>query len=232
MEDGVRTRLRVAVFHLLTLMVVFAEAAPVNLAGRTIEIPIPAEYCQFGKRFIDVQLARMLLGELGNDNQVLAFFADCKELDAYRHGEKPALDNFGLIFAQKRPGGGPLVIAGRSREAFLKDMGGMPVADVASVIKSAEAKYALAQARGKLSLQSEQPFRLQVDSNGAYFGIFGQLSDGRGQQSMVMGVLGITLVKELFLSIEIYRRFSAALPVEDLLERQSAAMEKLVTANQ
>ena len=223
--------MRLIILQFLLLTAFGAQAAPVNLAGRKIEIAIPADYCQFGKRLVDVELARILLSELGNDNQVLAFFANCDELDAYRRRDRAAGDNFGLIFAQKRSGNAPLPITGRSREEFIKDMGGVVVPELSDVLRNAEAQYRLAQSKGRLSLQTEQPFRLQADKNGAYYGIFGQLSDGRGQSSTVLGVLGITLVKEMFLSIEIYRRFNASPPIEELLERQQAAMERLVLAN-
>lgn len=224
--------MRLIIFQLLVLMAFGAEAASVNLAGRKIEIPIPAEYCQFGKRFVDVELARLILSELGNDNQVLAFFADCDELDAYRQRRISALDNFGLVFAQKRSGNSPVPIPGVSRQEFIRGLGAVIVAEPSAVVRHAETQFKLAQARGKLSLLSEQPFHLQADKNAAYFGIFGQVTDAQGKPSNVMGVLGVTLVKEMFLSIEIYQRFSATPPIEELLGRQQAAMDKLVTANQ
>jgi len=224
--------LRLIILQLLVLMAVGAQAAPTTVAGRKIEVPIPAEYCQFGKRFIDVELARVILSEIGNDNLVLAFFANCEELDAYRHGKMAALDNFGLVFAQARKGSNPEPIPGLSRPEFIKKNGGVIIPNLADVLEIGESQYKLAQARGNPSLQSQQPFRLQADQNGAYFAIFGQLSDGRGKQSKVLGVFGITLVKEMFLSIEIYRRFTESPPLEALLERQQAAMAKLVAANQ
>ena len=223
--------MRLIILQLLVLMAVGVQAAPVTVAGRKIEIPIPAEYCQFGKRFIDVELARVILSEIGNDNLVLAFFANCEELDAYRHGKMAALDNFGLVFAQARKGSNPEPITGLSRPEFIKKNGGVIIPNLADVVEIGESQYKLAQARGNLSLQSQQPFRLQADQNGAYFAIFGQLSDGRGKASTVLGVFGITLVKEMFLSIEIYQRFSGSPPIEALLERQQAAMAKLVAAN-
>jgi len=223
--------LRILIFSFLAMMAFGAEAATVDLAGRKIAIPIPAGSCQFGKRFIDVELARVLLSELGNDNLVLAFFANCDELDEYRHGNRTALDNFGLVFAQARKGGSPVPIAGVSRQDFIRNVGGVVVADLSEVVRKGETQYQLAQSKGKLSLQSQQPFHLQADRNGAYFGIVGPLTDASGKRSNVLGVLGITLVKEMFLSIEIYQRIGASLPIEDLLERQQAAMASLVEAN-
>lgn len=223
--------LRIIILQVLVLFTLGAKAAPVDLAGRKIEVPIPAGYCQFGKRFIDIELARVILTEIGNDNQVLAFFADCAELDAYRHGTLAALDNFGLVFAQKRNGDNPVPIVGKSRQDFIKDMGGVIVPDVTEAVRNGEAQYRQALARGRVSLRSQQPFHLQADKNGAYFGIFGQIADAQGKPSNVLGIFGITLVKEMFLSVEIYRRFSAAPPIEVLLERQQDAMARLVAAN-
>jgi len=219
------------ILQLLVFMAVTAQAATVTLAGRKIEVPVPAEYCQFGKRFIDVELARVILSEIGNDNQVLVFFANCDELDAYRHGKRAALDNFGLVFAQARKGGSPEPITGLSRQEFIKRNGGVVVPNPADIVEIGESQHKLAQARGNLSLLTQQPFRLQADQNGAYFGIFGHLGDGSGKSSIVLGVFGITLVKEMFLSIEIYQRFSASPPIEALLERQQAALAALVAAN-
>lgn len=224
--------LRIPIFSLLVLMALGAQAAVVDLADRKIEIPIPAEYCQFGKRLVDIELARVLLSQLGNDNQVLAFFGNCGELDAYRHRKRDALDNFGLVFAQTRKGSSPVPIVGVSRQDFIRDMGGVVVPNLSDVVKSGETQYRLAQSRGRLSLLTQQPFHLQADENGAYFGIFGRLPDAEGKPSTVLGVLGITIVKEMFLSIEIYQRFSDAPPIEELLARQQAAMARLVTANQ
>lgn len=223
--------MRQIILQLLILVSLGAEAATVNLAGRKVDVPIPDEYCQFGKRIVDIELARVLLSELGNDNQVLAFFADCDELDAYRHGSRASLDNFGLVFAQKR-NGVVTPIPGRSRQEFVRETGGAIVANTADAVKAGESQARLMLTRGNLTLQAQQPFRLQADENGAYFGIAGEISDGPGKRSPVLGVLGITLVKELFLSIEIYQRFSSAPPVAVLLERQQAAMAKLITGNQ
>ena len=224
--------LRLIILQLLALIALTAEAAAVNLAGRQIEVAIPAGYCQFGTRLVDIALARVILSEIGNDNQVLAYFANCEELDAYRHGDREALDNFGLVFAQTRNGNKLMPIPGKSRRDFIKEMGGVIIPDVAEVVKNGETQFKQALSKGRIPLDSQQAFHLQADDNGAYFGIFGQVTDVHGERSNMLGVFGISLVKEMFLSIEIYQRFTSTPPLEDLLDRQQAAMAKLVEANQ
>ena len=88
----------------LVAFAAIAQAEPTTLLGRTIEAVIPSGYCEAGKHPADAELARRTIEGIGDSNQVLVLFANCKELEEFRRAKRSFLDNYGQILVQKPKG--------------------------------------------------------------------------------------------------------------------------------
>ncbi|GAO37771.1 hypothetical protein SCT_3208 [Sulfuricella sp. T08] len=81
---------RLILFSLVAVFALEAQATIVTVLGRQINVVIPTGYCEVGKHPADVELVRSTRDGIGNSNQILAMFADCRELDEFRKGNFPA----------------------------------------------------------------------------------------------------------------------------------------------
>ena len=72
---------------------------------------------------------------------------------------------------------------------------------------------------------------ISTDANGLYMGILGTLTDDTGRPRQIVGVLGMTLVKELSISINFYQAYKKSPNLRGLLTRQQSAMASFVRAN-
>jgi hypothetical protein len=97
--------LRLLLLSLFAFFAVDVQAATVTLLGRSVEIVIPNGYCEFGNHPADVEMVRRVREGIGNANQIIVLFADCKELEKFRRGKGSMLDNYGQILAQTLKGG-------------------------------------------------------------------------------------------------------------------------------
>src|SRR5882724_666768 len=85
---------------LITLVLIGAAsgvlAKDVKIGEASIDLVMPAGFCELDEKF--PADARMLtaIGKLvsGGGNQLLAFAADCRQLDDWRSGKRPLLDDF------------------------------------------------------------------------------------------------------------------------------------------
>jgi hypothetical protein len=220
---------------LLSLLVITASAAApaaaprqVMLLGQAIAVPIPAGYCELGQHLAEAAVVDRLRAGLGNTNTVLAVFADCAEAAELRRGARAGVDNYGQIMAP-RPAGELRRFSGVPRAEYIRQL-------------SARADGILpgAMERGVERAQSFVPdtkFQeslgvLATDTNGLYFGVLMSAPYPDGEQKAVLGVVGMTLVKELPISINLYRAYKGAPELPELLARQRNALAGLVRANE
>jgi len=225
--------LRILLSQLFVLLAFGANASPVNLAGRQIEVVIPSGYCALSEENpSDAEVIRVTKAGMENgSNQILVLFADCKEQSEVRGGKRQTYDNYGQILAQMRKGKlEPL--KGVSRSEFIRKIGGTsPTVNVNQVVQSAVARYNAALSGGSISYDAQKPYWLISDQNGSFYGMLGQLVDVYGKKSNLFAVLGISLIKEMSLTINIYQKFKGEPPVAQLLAKQQAAMAALVLGN-
>lgn len=218
--------LRLLLSVVLTLLSIGAEAGPVNLLGRPIEPVIPSGYCEVGGHPADTELVSRTREGIGTSNQILALFADCKELDDFRKGKKTMLDNYGQILAQT-PKGQLRALKGVSRPEYIQKIsaqsGYMPEA-----FKKAEARVR----HYVPGFQSQENLGLlATDSNGLYVGLLMTMTDDTGRPRSIVGVVGMTLVKELSITINLYQAYKNTPDLRGLLARQQTAIASLVRAN-
>jgi hypothetical protein len=222
---GFAIALRLLLSVAITLLSIGAQARLVNLLGRPIELVIPSGYCEFGGHPADSELVSRAREGIGTSNQILALFADCKELDDFRKGNRPMLDNHGQILAQNQKGQ-LRAFKGVSRPEYIKNM-------------SAQAGYlpdALKKADARLKQfpwyqNNENLGLLATDSNGLYVGLLMTVTDATGRPRAIVGVVGFTLVKEISITINLHQVYRSTPDLRGLLARQQTAMASFVRAN-
>ncbi|MFH1241537.1 MAG: hypothetical protein V1689_04165 [Pseudomonadota bacterium] len=217
--------LRVLLLSLFAFFAVDAQAASVTLLGRSIEIVIPNGYCEAGNNPADAEMVRRVREGIGNSNQIIVMFADCRELGKFRRVKGFMLDNYGQILAQT-PKGQLRAFKGVTRPEFIQKMGGK--ANFNDAFKKADARLKQVVP----SYQSgENLGLLSTDSNGLYIGVLSTITDDDGKPRTIVGVLGMTLVKELAISINLYQAYQKSPDLRGLLVRQQSAMAGFVRAN-
>ena len=218
--------LRTLLFSLITLFSIGAEAATVNLLGRPIEVVIPTGYCEVGGNSADAELVQRTKAGIGNSNQILSLFAECKELEDFRKGRRKMLDNYGQILAVT-PKGQLLVMKGVSRSEYIRK--------ITALSNYMPEAFKKAEERAKQYVpgyQSQENLGLiSTDSNGLYAGMLMTLTDDTGHPRQIVGVLGMTLVKELSISINLYQAYRSSPNLRGLLARQQSAIANFVRAN-
>ena len=215
--------LLVCIFTLLTLN---AQAGTATLLDRPIQFSIPTGYCEIGGLPPDEELVDRQKKAIGTSNQVLAMFADCNELEDYRKGNRTILDNYGQILAQK-PKGHLRALKGVSRKEYIQNI-------------SAHSNYMAdalnkAEARVRQYIPDYQSHEnlgiLNTDSNGLYFGILMTINDETGHPRKIIGVIGMTLVNEIPISINLYRVYRDTPNLRGLLTQQQSALASFVSEN-
>ena len=218
--------LRLLLSIVIPLLSIGAEASPVTLLGRSIEPVIPSGYCAVGGHPADTELVSSTREGIGTSNQILALFADCKELDDFRKGRRTMLDNYGQILAQT-PKGQLRALKGVSRPDYIQKMSSGQ-AGFTDAFKKAEAR-AKQYVRGYQS--HENPGLHSTDSNGLYVGLLMTMTDHTGRPRPIVGVAGLTLVKELSFTINLYQAYRNTPDLRGLLARQQTAIASFVRAN-
>jgi hypothetical protein len=212
-----------AAFLLTSLNV---AAGTVELLGRLIDPVIPNGYCEVGGHSADTDMVNRTKEAIGSSNRILLLFADCKELSEFRKGKRNVLDNYGQILAQT-PKGQLRALKGVSRQEFVKKM-----AAQSDYIPDALQK---AETRAKQYIpgyqRQESLGLLTADANGLYVGLLMTLTGDAGQPRPIVGIFGMTIVKDLVLSINIYQAYQATPDLRGLLSKQQNAMDKFVRAN-
>ena len=216
---------RTLLIFAIALFTINAEAAPVNLLGRTIDPVIPTGYCEIGGHTADTEIVNLAKELIGTSNQILALFADCKELDDFRNGRRIMLDNYGQILAQT-PEGQLYALKGVSRSEYiqkLSDQGFTPD------------DFKKAEARVKQYIPEYQSHEslglLSIDTNGLYVGLLMTIADAEGRPRPILGVIGMTLVKELPFTINLYQAYRNEPDLSGLLARQQTATANFVREN-
>ncbi|MEI6610313.1 MAG: hypothetical protein WCO53_11300 [Deltaproteobacteria bacterium] len=217
--------MHILLVFLITMLSAVAEAATVNLLGRTIEIVIPAGHCEVGGHPAEAELVRRTKEGIGNSNQILVLFAECKELEDFRRGRRTMMDNYGQILVQT-PKGQLRAIKGVSRAKYIQEISAK--SNWADAFKKAEARVK----QHSPGYQSQENLGLiSTDANGLYMGMLGTLTDDKGRPRQIIGVVGMTLVKELSISINLYQGYRKVPDLRGILARQQSAMANFVRAN-
>lgn len=209
---------------LASLFSFHCHATSVELLGRQISLVIPSGYCSIIGDPVFAEWERRIREIGGNSNVLLELFANCSDMQDFRAGRQRTLVDYGMILAQS-PGGQVRAAVGISRAKYIANMmGGKDPTEALQKAMIRASKFVSGYSAESLGM-------LGADGNGAYAGALLTLRDDPNRSITVLCVAGLTLVKELPVSINLYVPFSTSQGLPLLLDRQKFALGRLVRAN-
>ncbi|MGH7123773.1 MAG: hypothetical protein ACREFI_05330, partial [Stellaceae bacterium] len=209
-----------------------ASAGTLTLAGKTVVLEPPAGYCALDPaRPQEAELIAFNEKMQQPRNHVIMQLADCDELAEFRAGKRQNFDRYGQYFTPVSDGAVKLV-TGSARADFLADAAReLPKLDSGALVDEVTKKVregAGAEVGGVKFLGV-----LKQDDAGVYMGIaFGNLSvANQTLAGSAMGVVGLTLVNQVSVSLGLYRVNVGPDAVPDLLASVQQTLASAVAAN-
>ena len=231
-----RDRARVASIALLVfaagLGVPAARAETLTLGGRTVILEPPAGYCALDpNRQNEADLIAFNEKMQQPRNHVVMQLADCGELEEFRAGKRRSFDRYGQYFVPVTDGA-VTPAADYTRAAYLAEAAReLPKLDSGALMDEVAAK--LRQSAVSDVTSAHFLGVLQQDDAGLYLGIaVGQVSVGdQAVSAGAMGVVGLTLVNQISVSLGLYQAHAGAEAVPALVEKIRQTLAATVTAN-
>lgn len=205
------------------------HAESVNVAGRTVDVPVPAGYCVLKDGAAEGPILDRLRYGLGKGNRLLLAFANCDELKAMRAAKagtaEDGFDDYATV-AVVLENGEPKLLDGVGRPQFLeriiRAMSNGQV--IASALKRAEERVR----HVRDIRQTESLGVLDNDANAVYIGLTGLNAE---TDQHVLAVGGATLVKGMNVYFTVYKILKGPGDVSQLLTLQKANLGSFVAAN-
>jgi hypothetical protein len=201
-------------------------AEPVDLYGRQVEFFLPLGYCYLD----EAQPAEKILVDNSvamnqGSNELIAYFAPCNDLVAYRVGAITVLSEYGIIFV-------PLIDGGFEASPLSR---AESIPQIAATIPALD-EAALQELERQASQQGITVSGTQFlgligqDANALYAGLLAEVSDGTTSYPTA-GVLAITQLQDVVLTVNLYRPYRSNADIVALLSEAESYVAQLVAAN-
>jgi hypothetical protein len=205
-----------------------AAAEPIDLYGRQVEFFPPIGYCyldesQPGEKELVSTIAQTNQGT----NDLIAYFAPCNDLTAYRAGAIAVLSEYAIVFVPLVDGGFQPTPVART-ESLPQIAASMPAMDEAAMLQLEQ--EASNNPHGVTLSGSQFLGLIGQDGNAIYAGMLSNVSDGT-TTSAVAGVLAITQVQDVILTFNVYRTYRSNADIVALLTEAESYVAELVAAN-
>lgn len=208
-----------------------AIAEAVSVAGQDVVLAAPKGSCVLDRAEpSDRGIIAMLEARNAGKNDVLMVFGDCKSIARARRGEGTALVD-GHVLAPYN-NGAPRVFETQTRAEAIQEVAAvLPKLPWQQIARTAEELW---KSEGQtLPANSLKPLGvLHIDPDGVYFGVMISAPDPNGRQQTVSGVVGVTLVNKVLLSINLYRAYAGQATIDALLKEQRRNIGALIQANE
>lgn len=224
----VRTIFMVSVALTGTACLFESNTVGTRLAGRTIKFNPPAGYCVLDERRPQEREAIETLREIQKPmNHLIWIFADCQELNDMREGRADRVFHYGEVMAIQPEGTLKPVRTSRFQFAFAVTST-LPRFDQATVTRE------LNRRTTRLGLSNYEVLHfghVSTDPSGAYAGIVVAENWGRAR-STTAGVVAMTLVRSLPMSIALYGPYSDFRAYETLRTELRPIVGDFITLNE
>jgi hypothetical protein len=208
-----------------------ARADQLVLAGQTVAVEAPPGYCAFDRNRPE-EAARIEAQEKAHAglNRLVLAFVDCQDLARNRQSGDYDFASYGVILVPLQSGEVRKATGVTRREFVQKAAQQFPGFDPGDAIETAKKRLndAGAAVNGVRMLGV-----LAQDDTALYFGIGleGVGNAEQGTQHRVLGIVGVTLVNQVPISINLYRVDAEDSAIPELLARDRASVEALLQAN-
>lgn len=204
-----------------------AGAASFEVNGQTIVVPTPPGFCELGGHPVDEAMLAQSRKIMASTNRVLTMFADCRQLDEVRSGQREQFEAYGQVFVAA-PRGVVLSIKEPRRDFIEKMIQGTK--DGAFRKSMQEAETSVKSRHPKAGIQ-ENLGVLDSDGSAAYVGVVANGPASGTSTRRLLGVTGITVVKQAAIAVNLYRSTASGTTVAGQLAEQKRNMSALVSAN-
>lgn len=214
-----------------------ADAQTVKMsvtAGRQLTIEMPAGFCHIDPNGheADRRYFSSIAEDLLPENKLLAFFADCPSVEAYRNsygkGRPQQMQRRVQIMAPLF--GGELRAApSASRSAMIDAFAKLASADGSGDVT--RAVQDLKRARPGSTVEPKVLGLLAKDDVAAYSGVLAR-DDEHGKINLIAGVQGMTLVGDYVIAANVFRGFSDRGTFDALISEARETLRTMSPANE
>ncbi|MBF0185971.1 MAG: hypothetical protein HQM06_16500 [Magnetococcales bacterium] len=202
-----------------------AATESVNVLGQQVLFSNPSGYCTPGESAREVELMDLAKRSLGEGSRLVHAAALCSELEGYRMGRREMLDHW-LQIQLIGPKGNFQRIE-MPREAFLSGLSkSTPRVDSTELNRRLKASFE----NSNVALNDMKFEPIGRDGNAVYFSIRMNMSVGESSRP-ISGVIGITLLNSLPLSINVYEGTGSPQSRGQLQAVQQELLNSLLTEN-
>jgi hypothetical protein len=202
------------------------QAASYEVAGRSVAVELPPDYCAIDK---DIRAERELHEVIqqinAGMNRVLVVFVDCQELRSWRRGEIEALTRYGQVLTPARE----TVFDDLDLSAFLGKL--RKVMDQAFAAGLQDGRSRALAVMPDLEVGEVRSLGVLAQDEMAIYAGMAELLERGGTRLVMAGVVSMTLLNQVAVSVNLYRPYRDPASVETLLAEQKRLVQELLRRN-
>ena len=203
-----------------------AAADIYTVAQRTLEVETPSAYCRLDRtKTAEDELFRAIEEVNANLNRVLSVFVDCEELAQWRQGIMAAIERYGQVLTPAKE----VAYAGLPRRVFLDEL--QKVMGSAFVSGLEQGRDRMAAVLPNLKLGEVRSLGLLAVDDLAIYAGMAELLAGSDGNRVIAGVVAMTLINEVPISVNLYRTYEGPESIEALLIEQRQFLQGLMAGN-
>lgn len=203
-----------------------AAAESYTVAQRTLEVETPSAYCRLDRnRTAEDELFRVIEKVNAGLNRVLSVFVDCNELAQWRQGAMATIERYGQVLTPAQE----IAYAGLPRRIFLEELEKVMGSAFASGLEQGRDRMAAVLPKLKLG-EVRSLGLLATDDLALYAGMAELLASTEGNR-VIAGIVAMTLVNEVPVSVNLYRTYEGPESIDALLVEQQQFLRDLMAGN-
>jgi hypothetical protein len=202
------------------------SAASYEVAGRSVAVELPSDYCAIDKGIrAERELHEVIQQINAGMNRVLVVFVECQELRSWRRGEIDALTRYGQVLTPARE----TVFGDLDLSTFLGEL--RKVMDQAFAAGLQDGRSRALAVVPDLEVGEVRSLGVLAQDETAIYAGMAELLERGGGRLVMAGVVSMTLVNQVAVSVNLYRPYDDPASVETLLAEQKRLMEELLRRN-
>jgi len=202
------------------------RAASYEVAGRSVAVELPPEYCAVDEGIrAERELHEVIQQINAGMNRVLVVFVDCRELLSWRRGEIDALTRYGQVLTPARE----TVFGDLHMSAFLGEL--RKVMDEAFAAGLQDGRSRALAVVPDLEVGEVRSLGVLAQDETAIYAGMAELLERGGGRLVMAGVVSMTLVNHVAVSVNLYRPYRDPASVEALLAEQKRFVRELLRRN-
>lgn len=203
------------------------RAETLNVAGRSLTIELPGGYCALDRgNPVEDEMFKVMERIQAGTNRVLVVFYDCEELASMRRGESDTFDRFGQVLTPV----GEQAYPGITREVYFEEL--RKVFDQAFAIGAQQGQENVTRVLPEMEIGEARSLGILYGDDAALYAGMAEKIGFEGLEFTLAAVIAMTLVKDVPISVNLYRPHEGETSFERLLMEQQRFLNSLVAKNE